>query len=200
MFNQFNVQKKWYTYTDKITSVSGELLIDNNVDISGDLNVNSITTSNPSYISWKLANDITLDNNNLDSDGLHRVKNISIYTLSQVQQVNNITYSTTTGEFTIITPGLYNYSFTAAVRPLSPSSGERYIGISIYVNNTELANTTGVAVYVESNNWNRNNICLNNIAYLNAGDIIHFKVSPSREDYNATLTLNETNGFLVKIA
>jgi hypothetical protein len=45
MFNQFNVEKKWYTYTDKITSVSGELLIDNNVDISGDLNVNSITTS-----------------------------------------------------------------------------------------------------------------------------------------------------------
>ena len=154
----------------------------------------------PSYISWKLASDITLNNNNLDSDGLHRVKNITMYTLSQVQQVNNITYSTTTGEFTIITPGLYNYSFTAAVRPLSPSSGERYIAIYIYVNNTVLAITTGVAVYVESNNWNRNNICLNNIAYLNAGDIIHFKVSPSREDYNATLTLNETNGFLVKIA
>ena len=154
----------------------------------------------PSYISWKLASDITLDNNNLDSDGNHRVKNISIYTLSQLQQVNNITYNTTTGDFTILTSGLYNYSFTAAVRPLSPSSGERYIGISIYVNNTLLANTTGVAVYVESSYWNRNNICLNNIAYLNAGDIIHFKVSPSKEDYNATLTLNETNGFLVKIA
>ena len=46
MFNQFNVEKKWYTYTDKILSVSGELLIDNNVDISGNLNVNEKLTIN----------------------------------------------------------------------------------------------------------------------------------------------------------
>lgn len=49
MFNQFNVEKKWYTYTDKITSVSGELLIDNNVDISGDLNVEGNIIGNINY-------------------------------------------------------------------------------------------------------------------------------------------------------
>ncbi len=37
MFNQFNVQDKWYTYTDKIMSVSGELFVNNDVDISGNL-------------------------------------------------------------------------------------------------------------------------------------------------------------------
>lgn len=37
MFNQFNVEDKWYTYTDKIMSVSGELFVNNDVDISGNL-------------------------------------------------------------------------------------------------------------------------------------------------------------------
>jgi hypothetical protein len=49
MFNQFNVEKKWYTYTDKITSVSGELLIDNNVDICGNLNIKSGLVINNNY-------------------------------------------------------------------------------------------------------------------------------------------------------
>ena len=39
MFNQFNVEDKWYTYTDKIMSVSGELFVENDVDISGNLEV-----------------------------------------------------------------------------------------------------------------------------------------------------------------
>jgi hypothetical protein len=41
MFNQFNVQDKWYTYTDKIMSVSGELFVENDVDISGNLQVSN---------------------------------------------------------------------------------------------------------------------------------------------------------------
>lgn len=48
MFNQFNVQDKWYTYTDKIMSVSGELFVENDVDISGNLEVhgNALFNSN----------------------------------------------------------------------------------------------------------------------------------------------------------
>lgn len=39
MFNQFNVENKWKTFTDKIVSVSGELFVENNLDICGNLEV-----------------------------------------------------------------------------------------------------------------------------------------------------------------
>ena len=154
----------------------------------------------PSYISWKLSTGLTLNGSGVDSDGYHRIKDFSINTLSGVSQVNNISYNTTTGDFTIITSGLYNYSFTAVARPANGDTvGERYFGVGVWVNNTQLTFTTGLVVWVENGIWNRNNICLNNVAYLNTGDIVHFKASQSADDSNAYLTQNETNGFLAKI-
>lgn len=41
MNTQFNVENKWYLFVDEIRSVSGDLAIINNVDISG-----SVTSSN----------------------------------------------------------------------------------------------------------------------------------------------------------
>lgn len=55
MFNQFNVENKWYTFTDKIMSVSGELFVENDVDISGNLAIKGSlglldsTTNNINY-------------------------------------------------------------------------------------------------------------------------------------------------------
>ena len=71
MFNQFNVQDKWYTYTDKIMSVSGELFVENDVDISGNLQVsNNVDISgnldvngDASFGNVDISGNLTVNNN-----------------------------------------------------------------------------------------------------------------------------------------
>lgn len=200
MFNQFNVENKWKTYTDKIVSVSGELFVENDVDISGELNVNNIFVRNkPSYISWVLNTDITLDQTGADDENNYTIKNLDIVDLSGQPQFNDISYNTTTGDFKILIPGVYIFSFSATIVP-SDTEGERYVLLSVYINDQILIKTSGSVIFVEGTaSYNRNYISLNNIAYLNTGDILHFKISSSLDDKNATLKANETNGYLVKI-
>ena len=78
MFNQFNVEDKWYTYTDKIMSVSGELFVENDVDISGNLEVQGDVSFNSNVdISGNLEvqGDVSFNSNvdisgNLDVNGV----------------------------------------------------------------------------------------------------------------------------------
>lgn len=74
MFNQFNVENKWYTFTDKIMSVSGELFVDNNVDISGILEVQG---------------DVSL-NSNVDVSGNLEVDGNASFNIVEVQGDVNI--------------------------------------------------------------------------------------------------------------
>ena len=59
MFNQFNVEKKWYNYTDKIISVSGELFVENDVDISGDITCTNMISSGAFTDNFTITTDYT---------------------------------------------------------------------------------------------------------------------------------------------
>jgi hypothetical protein len=124
MFNQFNVENKWYTFTDKIMSVSGELFVDNNVDISGNLSVNCnasinnlnvneiITTSSIQSGILYVNGDASINNLNvneiittssiqsgiLDVNGDASINNLNvneIITTSSIQSDNSIAYPNT---------------------------------------------------------------------------------------------------------